>query len=143
MQHAALQFLTHGERIKKRATVRSWLMSVVANFCKHRRRGRRLGDMPREIPSDEPPPDDMAAAREIAEVAHHAVGERVGGLTALQSSVVALRFWDGMGYGQIASALGLRVAAVRALFHRATVSIRSRPSAMMEWVAKQEGRQWK
>lgn len=111
-------------------------MSVVLNFCRHRRRGRKFDEMPKEMPSPESPPDDIVQLQEIAQLTEGYVGERIANLTTLQSSVVALRFWRGMGYAQIASALGLRTAAVRQILHRARVSIRSRPSAIMEWAAR-------
>ncbi|HZO96147.1 MAG TPA: sigma-70 family RNA polymerase sigma factor [Gaiellaceae bacterium] len=99
----------------------AWLFKIAENVCLTRRRSafrRRRVETPVAI-------DDTLAAPERESDRIVDLAEAVQGLPARQRRALLLREWQGLGYAEIASELGLSLAAVETLLHRARRSVRA------------------
>lgn len=105
-----------------------WLYGVATNVLRnHRRSLRRYRDALARMPAPPPSPDDAeeAAARLDAEHRMRHVMAAVGALPRRDQEVLALCVWEGLGYAEAATALGVPVGTVRSRLNRARERLRT------------------
>lgn len=125
-QEVFLAVWTKRTQYKLDRSFRAWLYAIAANRCRDAYRAR-----PSEVPlaGDEGPvaaretgPTQTAIAAETATLVAAAVGQ----LPPQQRSVVVLRVWNGLSYGEIAELVGTTEATVRSHMHRGLAALRER-----------------
>lgn len=105
---------------------KNWLYAIAANKCKAHKRSRRptvalsvvgedCGDE-----DDRGSPVDTAIATEHAQLVSRAVTE----LPPQQRTVVVLRMWENLPYGEIAEIVGRNEGTVRSHMHHALAALR-------------------
>lgn len=105
---------------------RRWLYGIALNRCREelrRRPGQALslnGDGVTPPADSGPTPPDTAVAAERAALVTAAVKR----LPEQQRTVVMLRVWHGLAYGEIAAAMDVSEGTVRAHMHHALASLR-------------------
>ena len=103
---------------RRDASFRSWLFTIGGNLLKdeaRRRKGRVAVPIDdRDLPERSDPASDFAA-REMEE----RIRQGLAGLPRLQREVFLLRTQEGVGYEDIASALGTTPGAARVHYHHA------------------------
>lgn len=98
---------------------KGWLYRIGTNRAIDlARRRKRRPEEPLEITEDEPAEDDTERAA-LAQVDRDRLWRAVRGLPEAQRVVIALRLAAGLTTAEIASAVGKRANAVKALQHRA------------------------
>lgn len=120
-QEAFLHILRTCGTYSPRAAFRTYLFRVVSNLCiDHRRKLRPVGvaDLP-EVPSDAPGPlGDLAAAEREA-----AVRRALSMLPERQRMAVILKYFEGLGYREMALALETSEKAVERLLDRGRAAL--------------------
>jgi RNA polymerase sigma factor (sigma-70 family) len=104
-----------------------WLYGVATNVLhNHRRSLRRHRDALARLPQPSAPPDEPeeAAARMDAERRMREVMESIRSLPRQDQEVLVLCVWEGLGYAEVAEALGVKVGTVRARLARARERLR-------------------
>lgn len=125
-QEVFLRVWTKRKQYRFPRSFRSWLFAIAANHCRTDYRRRRLatvslaGDEEFSVQSAGRSPVESAMATETARQVSAAV-ER---LPARQRTVVVLRIWNGMSYGEIAEVLGCTDATVRSHMHHGLAALR-------------------
>ncbi|WP_432071110.1 RNA polymerase sigma factor [Streptomyces sp. AA1529] len=123
------------------AGARPWLFGIATNLVgRHRRaEARRFKAMARvPIPADHDEPiADRAADRVGARAVRHELAAALASLSARHRDVLLLVAWGGLGYEEVAQALGIPVGTVRSRLHRARSRLRealggSDPTALRE-----------
>ncbi len=124
---------------------KTWLMTITSNLCidKLRRRkleptsftdyniqvagsiGRDEGDVDVEFVSNEPLPDNVAAANEQRRAIHNLLQ----GLPEEDRSMVIMFYWDDLSYEDIAHAMHTSVSAVKSRLFRARRALAQSPAA--------------
>lgn len=106
---------------------RSWLFAIATNRCREAFRRTRPMDVlpPRELTaaapvSTDPTPAETAVATETANLVATAVAQ----LPSQQRTVVVLRNWNGLSYGEIAEIVGRSEGTIRSHMHHALAGIR-------------------
>jgi len=102
---------------RKRATYKfprpfkPWVYAVALNTCRAEFRGREDFDMlPSDVATNDPAnPAECTIATETAT----RIARIIELMPPIQRAVVALRIWDGLGYPEIAEAIGRSEATVR------------------------------
>ncbi|MET7451772.1 RNA polymerase sigma factor [Streptomyces sp. NPDC005574] len=126
------------------ADARPWLFGIATNLVgRHRRaearRLRALARLPTAAPGAQA--EETVADRVAARVSAHAVRTELAGalarLPARHRDVLLLVAWGGLGYEEVARALGVPVGTVRSRLHRARRHVRealggSDPTALRE-----------
>jgi len=92
----------------------AYLRTCVVNLCRRELRRRALRRRPAPDPPTTGPADDQA--RLLLDV--------VRALPPRRRAVVVLRFYEGLGEADIASALGMRPGTVKATLHQALAQLR-------------------
>jgi RNA polymerase sigma-70 factor (ECF subfamily) len=121
------------EELREPAAALGWLCRIARNLARDRRRGwwwrRRevhdggLDPAPRLAPVAEAPrPDDALAAAELG----LQVRKALAALPEKHRVVLLLREVDGMGYAELAEALGVPVGTVESRLHRARKALAKR-----------------
>ena len=103
---------------RRDASFRSWLFTIGGNLLKDEARRRRgtvlLSLEDRDLPDGADPHAELAAGEAEARVR-----QGLAGLSRLQREVFLLRAQQGVGYDDIASALGTTPGAARVHYHHA------------------------
>ncbi len=103
-----------------------WLYAIAMNACRAEYRRRRVVVVPvydedsMALATEEDPPGGVAVTSERATLVLAAVST----LPPKQRTVVALRTWSGLSYGEIAEVLGRSEGTVRAHVHHALRALR-------------------
>jgi RNA polymerase sigma-70 factor (ECF subfamily) len=107
---------------------RPWLFGIATNLAgRHRRaEGRRFKAIARiPAPADhEEPLADRAAARVGAQAVGRELAAALAALPARHRDVLLLVAWGGLGYEEVAQALGVPIGTVRSRLHRARNKLR-------------------
>ncbi|MDF4251356.1 RNA polymerase sigma factor [Streptomyces sp. WMMB303] len=123
------------------AGARPWLFGIATNLVgRHRRaEARRFKAMARvPAPADhDEPMADRAADRVGAQAVRRELAAALAALPARHRDVLLLVAWGGLGYEEVAQALGIPVGTVRSRLHRARSRLRealggSDPTALRE-----------
>ncbi len=109
-------------RFRRDAAFGTWMYRVVTNHCLTCIRDRRPSDPLPEPEALRAPGTDTADSA-VARLQIEALKRAVAGLTPQQRAPWVLRELEGLTYEQIAGALGLSLAAVKARIHRARQEI--------------------
>jgi RNA polymerase sigma-70 factor (ECF subfamily) len=120
LQEAYLRALRAYPRLEADANTRAWLYRIATNVAfTHLRRRKRAGawraDADERLASDEPSPE-QAAERGAR---RRALAAAVEQLPAQQRAALVLRQYQGLGYDEVATALGCTEAAARANVYQA------------------------
>jgi RNA polymerase sigma factor (sigma-70 family) len=115
------------DRFRERAPFRPWLLSIVANEARNRRRsGRRQDDLALRVagtrPSGDAAPSPEAAA--LAEERRRALLEAVTGMAERDRLVIAARFFLELSERETAEVLGCRPGTVKSRVSRALARLR-------------------
>jgi RNA polymerase sigma-70 factor (ECF subfamily) len=101
-------------------TVKSYLLAIARNLHIERHRHRARHDaMPDDLTDTAPGPEVQASGRDEL----RAVLEALQRLPEIDRSALLLRAQEGLTYTEIATALGLTVAAARVKVHRARLRL--------------------
>ena len=125
-QEAFLKILDAASRYRPVAAFRTYLYRVVTRLClDHVQKKRPIYTraLP-DLPDGQPSPPDVLVGRER----RHGVREALDGLPPNQRMAVVLRYYEGLGYAEIAAALETSAKAVERLLARA----RSRLETLLE-----------
>jgi len=118
-QSAFLRVLRAAPRYRSTAPFRTYLYQVVTRLClDHARKHRPVYSD--ELPDHRPAADERLVARER----ERRVREALDGLPGNQRIALILRHFEGLGYGEIASALGTSTKAVERLLARGREALR-------------------
>lgn len=105
---------------------RPWLYKIALNRCRQELR-RKTGHLVTgsdpafwETTAVDPAPDDPAVATENRTL----VADAVATLPPRQRTIVVMRVWNGLSYGEIARTMGVREATVRSNMHDALANLR-------------------
>ncbi len=100
----------------------SWILSIASHYCIDRLRRRRGPVLSMEeimgqrwIPDEHPKPEDQALQHEE----HAFVRQTLEELPAPYRLVIVLRYWNDLGYEEIAEITNETVSAVKSRLHRA------------------------
>jgi RNA polymerase sigma factor (sigma-70 family) len=100
----------------------AWLFRIADNVCRDRRKSAwRRGRL--EAVTDLQDLQDVVAAPERAPDALEGLGEALTAMPERQRRAIMLREWQGLSYAEIATELGVSVAAVETLIFRARRSL--------------------
>jgi RNA polymerase sigma-70 factor (ECF subfamily) len=128
--HARIRTLAEGERVA------GWLLGIARRVAlEQMRKARRAPD---PLPDEEPPQVDRAPDPESALLSREADGVldgALGDLAAERRAALLLRIDHGLGYGEIAEAMGWTLQKVKNEIHRARLQLRSRLAAYLEGCA--------
>ena len=121
------------DRFEGRSSFKTWLMAILVNTARNRRRQERRTVCWSSLPGDasswdgamdagdpEPGPDRQAVARETWVVVRSALGR----LPQRQRTVVILRDVEGWTSDEVCRALGLSAGNQRVLLHRGRIRLR-------------------
>ena len=124
VQDAFLRILSAAPRYKPTAAFPAYLYRVVARLCIDDIRKKRpvLTDA---FPEAVDPSPDPATAR-AQEARNALVRMALDALPPRQRMAVILKYYEGLGYEEIAGAMGTTVKAVERLLGRARAALRSR-----------------
>jgi RNA polymerase sigma-70 factor (ECF subfamily) len=128
--HARIRTLEEGERIT------GWLLGIARRVALEQMRKARRA--PEALPDDEPREVDRAPDPESALLSREADGVLDGALSDLAAerrAALLLRIDHGLGYGEIAEAMGWTLQKVKNEIHRARLQLRSRLAAYLEGCA--------
>jgi RNA polymerase sigma-70 factor, ECF subfamily len=132
VQDALLAAGQHLDDYRGAGTVEGWLVRMVANACRSRRRGRKhqaSWNAPLDeerAASAEPAPDECAATGELADALAAALLE----LPPSERAVVLMTQLDGWSGPEVAAALAISPEAVRARLARARRRLREQLGAL-------------
>ena len=144
-QDAFVQAYTRLASYNSEWRFKTWLMTITSNLCidKLRRRkleptsftdyntmvanssGRDEGDTDVEFVSNEPLPDNVAAANEQRRAIH----SMLEGLSEEDRSMVIMFYWNDLSYEDIAHAMHTSISAVKSRLFRARRSLAQSPVA--------------
>jgi RNA polymerase sigma-70 factor, ECF subfamily len=128
--HARIRTLAAGERLT------GWLFGIARRVALEQMRKTRRA--PEALPDDEPQEVDRAPDPESALLSREADGildGALGALAAERRAALLLRLDHGLGYGEIAEAMGWTLQKVKNEIHRARLQLRSRLAAYLEGCA--------
>jgi len=129
-QEAFLRILDSADRYRPTAAFRTYLYRVVSRLCfdfSRRRRLRRHGQLA-DVAEHKPLPEDDAVLGERAA----AVVEAIDSLPPAQKMAVILRYYEGLRYREIATALDTTVKGAERLLARARTALASRLGHFLE-----------
>lgn len=138
-QRVFVRVFRSARRYEPQAKFSTWLFTIVHHMVlnEHRRRARHRAESLEQLqqsrterdavgwqPADErgQDPSQVAAERELRRKIRAAIQE----LPAAQRTAVILLRYEEVGYEEIARVLGCSVSAVKALLHRARVTLKAR-----------------
>ncbi len=122
-QEAFLRILDSADRYRPTAAFRTYLYRVVTRLCfdfSRRQRLCRHGQLA-DVAAHGPLPEDTAVLGERAA----AVVEAIDSLRPAQKMAVVLRYYEGLGYREIAIALDTTVKGAERLLARARTALES------------------
>jgi RNA polymerase sigma-70 factor (ECF subfamily) len=103
-----------------------WLYTIALNKCRADFRivAKPVVELQPSSPAMPPAPDASPAEAIIATETAALVAQAVHQLPPQQRTVVVLRIWEGLSYGEIAQIVGRTEATVRSNMHHALASLR-------------------
>jgi RNA polymerase sigma-70 factor, ECF subfamily len=102
------------------ATVKAYLLMIARNLHIHsRRRDIRRAELTHDPPDPAPDPEAMSGSKSALRAAASALQQ----LQEIERAALLMRAVHGLGYDDIARALGLTVAAARVKVHRARLKL--------------------
>lgn len=113
----------HLDRYDRTRSLRTWLCAIAHHHCIDQLRRRRLTWLPLETD----PPLDHAALRDLAPGPEPEAERReqaayvqalLNRLPPSGRAVIAMHYWSGLSYREIAAATGTTVSAVKSRLHR-------------------------
>jgi RNA polymerase sigma-70 factor (ECF subfamily) len=124
VQEAFLEALVRLERCREPARFAGWLMTIVRNRGRNRRRYlRRREAEPLDEGSPVAAPDDPARGVAQAELRERLL-DGLSGLPEAQRQVVLLHDLEGRAHAEVAESLGISEGLSRVLLHRARKYLR-------------------
>ena len=127
-QDVFIRLYTAAERYEARTRFSTYVFGIAHNLALNhlarawRQREQALGDrVPEPATEAAGPAEQLDAAR-----AHAALERALGELPERQRAALLLRAHEGMGYDEIAAALGTSVPSVKSLLHRARETLLER-----------------
>ena len=129
-QEAFLRVLDSANRYRPTAAFRTYLYRIVARLCfdfSRRKRLRRHGQLS-DVAENRPSPEDAAVVGELAA----AVAGAIDTLPPAQKMAVILRYYEGLGYREIAVALSTTVKGAERLLARARAALKDRLGGFLE-----------
>ncbi|MBX7080674.1 MAG: sigma-70 family RNA polymerase sigma factor [Nannocystaceae bacterium] len=138
VQETLLALARNVATLQSAAALSTWLYTVARSFCikKQSRHGRSLADAARASEPDaaaalaDParPPDEAAAARELA----RALAGAIESLEPGTREVVVLRDVEGLTAPEVAQVLGISAQAVKSRLHRGRVAVRDLVAPLLQ-----------
>jgi len=123
VQEAFLRVFKRVARFRREAAFASWLYRVTVNVAidRHRQRARRPAAPLDATPALEPTTDEGEGpvARALSNEQRDEVRRAMLELSPKLSTVVLLRYVEGLSYDEIASAVGLSIGTVKSRLNRA------------------------
>ena len=104
-------------------TFRAWLFTIAANACRDDFRKKS----PSYVEDVERPASDEATnpvATAVRSETSAMVAEAVASLPPQQRSVIVLRIWNGLAYGEISRIVGIEEATARSTMHRGLAALK-------------------
>lgn len=129
-QKAFLRILDAADRYRPTASFRTYLYRIVARLCldfSRRRRLRAHVELPDVADKNEMPGEAFEAQEQAA-----AVRQSLDSLPPKQKMAIILRYYDGLGYREIAEVLGTTNKGVERLLSRAKATLASRLGEFLE-----------
>lgn len=127
VQDAALKAWQHFGRFRRDSDLRPWLLTIVANECRHKTRSRWWSVIRRSEAPDEPAdriasvdPESIDLRRAIYLLPHH------------QRLVLILRFYLDLSYDEVAQTLGISSKAAKSRTYRAVQRLRLSPEVLRD-----------
>jgi RNA polymerase sigma-70 factor (ECF subfamily) len=147
-QESWLRILRGLPGFEGRASLRTWICQVVINCDRNRRRWwarwrRNLSPIP--LDAVDPPPEHRGAEpadaspgperRLLSSESRRRIESALRELPAEQRMAVLLRDVEGMGYDEIAAAMGIAIGTVKSKISRGRAALRERLADLVEGVA--------
>ena len=129
-QEAFLRIFDSAERYRPTASFRTYLYRIVTRLCfdfSRRRRLRRHGQLT-DVAENRPSPEDVAVMGELAS----AVVGAIDTLPPAQKMAVILRYYEDLGYREIAAALDTTVKGAERLLARARTTLEDRLEGFLQ-----------
>ena len=129
-QEAFLRVLDSADRYRPTATFRTYLYRIVTRLCfdlSRRKRLRRHGPLC-DVAENRPSPEDAAVIDERAAAVQRAIDT----LPPAQKMAVILRYYEDLGYREIAVALDTTVKGAERLLARARATLEDRLEGFLE-----------
>ena len=129
-QEAFLRILDSADRYQPTASFRTYLYRIVTRLCfdlTRRKRFRRHQQLP-DLAANDPSPEGVSILDERAA----AVRKAIDSLPAAQRMAVVLRYYEDLGYREIAVVLSTTDKGVERLLARARASLEERLGRLLE-----------
>ena len=123
-QEAFLRILDSAQRYQPTARFRTYLYRIITRLCfdlSRRKRVRRHQPLP-DLAANRPSPEGIALVDERAAAVRHAIDL----LPEAQKMAVILRYYEDLGYWEIAAVLGTTDKGVERLLARARATLEDR-----------------
>ena len=123
-QEAFLRILDSADRYQPTASFRTYLYQVVTRLCfdlSRRKRLRRYQQLP-DVAANGPSPEGAS----LLDERDAAVGQALDSLPAAQKMAVVLRYYEDLGYREMATILGTTEKGVERLLARARATLENR-----------------
>jgi RNA polymerase sigma-70 factor (ECF subfamily) len=135
-QDAFLRILDSGGRYQPTAGFRTYLYRIIARLCfdLSRRQSLRRRPPPRDVPQDQPSPEDLLILDERAAAVRRALDT----LPAAQKMAVILRYYENLGYREIATVLKTTDKGAERLLARARAALENRLAGYLEHHAERD-----
>lgn len=130
VQHTFLSVVRARGRFQAGARVRPWLYAIATNAARDWRRRRRPedltaeGELPAGVAAEGPGPRDLGLER--------AVQQALAALPEGQRIPILMHRFEGLGFAEIAEALGLTETAVKVRAHRGYARLRELLAGLKE-----------
>ncbi|MEW5946086.1 MAG: RNA polymerase sigma factor [bacterium] len=130
VQDAFIRIFDAAPRYRPDASFKTFFYTILIRLCLNRI-DRRKPDA--DLPEDIPGPEPGAAERLMESEKRRAVRSSLAALPPAQRMAVVLRYYEGMGYKEIANAMQISEKAVERLLSRGRAGMRA---SLPEWLKK-------
>lgn len=130
VQDAFIRIFDAAPRYKPDASFKTFFYTILTRLCLNRI-ARRKPDV--ELPDDVTGPEPGAAERLMESEKRRAVRSSLAALPPAQRMAVVLRYYEGLGYSEIANAMQISEKAVERLLSRGRAGMRA---SLPEWLKK-------
>ena len=129
-QEAFLRVLESAGRWRPRAKFRTYLYQIIARLCRDvvQKKSPEVSDRLGDTADTQPLPDALV----VADEQRHLVADAIAGLPPNQRMAVILRYYEDLGYEEIAVALGTSVKGAERLLARARAALQARLRRLLE-----------